>query len=68
MALDVYLTLLMSDEPERVFSDTGNLLTPSRRTMPLEVPREGGFPPLSTYHLTARQTLRQKGFCLVIGK
>jgi hypothetical protein len=33
MALDVYSTPPMSDEPERVFSDTGNLLSPKRRTM-----------------------------------
>ena len=33
MALDVYSTPPMSDEPERIFSDTGNLLSPKRRTM-----------------------------------
>jgi hypothetical protein len=33
MALDIYSTPPMSDEPERVFSDTGNLLTPKRRLM-----------------------------------
>jgi hypothetical protein len=33
MALDIYSVLPMSDEPERVFSDTGNLLSPKRRTM-----------------------------------
>jgi hypothetical protein len=33
MALDVYSTVLMSDSPERVFSDTGHLLSPKRRTM-----------------------------------
>jgi len=31
MALDIYLTPPISDEPERVFSDTGNLLTLKRR-------------------------------------
>jgi hypothetical protein len=33
MALDIFSTVPMSDSPERVFSDTGNLLSPSRRTM-----------------------------------
>jgi hypothetical protein len=33
MALDIYSTPPMSDEPERVFSDTGNLLSPKRRLM-----------------------------------
>jgi hypothetical protein len=33
MALDVYLTLAMSDEPERVFSVVGNLMTLRRRCM-----------------------------------
>ena len=33
MALDVYSTPPMSDEPERVFSDTGHLLSPTRRLM-----------------------------------
>ena len=33
MALDIYSTPPMSEEPERVFSDTGNLLTPKRRLM-----------------------------------
>jgi hypothetical protein len=31
MALDVYSTPLMSDEPERVFSTTGNLMSTRRR-------------------------------------
>jgi hypothetical protein len=33
IALDIYSVPPMSDEPERVFSDTGNLLSPKRRTM-----------------------------------
>jgi hypothetical protein len=33
MALDVYSTPAMSDSPEHVFSGTGTLLTPLRRTM-----------------------------------
>ena len=33
IALDVYAVLAMSDEPERVFSEAGNLLSPRRRTM-----------------------------------
>jgi len=33
MALDVYSTPPMSDQLERVFSDTGNLLSPRRRHM-----------------------------------
>jgi hypothetical protein len=33
MALDLYATPAMSDEPERVFSMAGNLLSPRRRTM-----------------------------------
>ena len=33
LALDVFSTPAMSDSPERVFSGTGTLLTPSRRTM-----------------------------------
>ena len=33
MALDIYSTLLMSDELERVFSEGGNLLTPRRRQL-----------------------------------
>jgi hypothetical protein len=33
MALDVFLTLPMSDEPERVFSIAGNLLSLRRRMM-----------------------------------
>jgi hypothetical protein len=33
MALDVYSTPCMSDEPERVFSTTGALLQPRRRTL-----------------------------------
>jgi hypothetical protein len=33
MALDVFSTPPMSDEPERVFSIAGNLLSPRRRTM-----------------------------------
>ena len=33
MALDVYSTPLMSDEPERVFSTTGNLMSPCRRRL-----------------------------------
>jgi hypothetical protein len=33
MALDVFSTLPMSDEPERVFSEAGNLLSPRRRMM-----------------------------------
>jgi hypothetical protein len=33
MALDIYSTPLISDEPERVFSDTGGLLSLKRRLM-----------------------------------
>jgi len=33
MAIDVYSTPCMSDEPERVFSTTGALLQPRRRTL-----------------------------------
>jgi hypothetical protein len=33
MALDVYSTPAMSDEPERVFSVVGNLMAPRRRRM-----------------------------------
>ena len=33
MALDVYSTPPMSDGPERVFSDAGNLTSPHRRHM-----------------------------------
>jgi hypothetical protein len=33
MALDIYATLAMSDEPERVFSMAGNLLSPRRRKL-----------------------------------
>jgi hypothetical protein len=33
MALDVYLTTPMSDEPERVFSGTGSLNLARRRQM-----------------------------------
>jgi hypothetical protein len=33
MALDVFTTLAMSDEPERVFSITGNLLALRRRSL-----------------------------------
>ena len=33
MALDIYSTVPMSDSPERVFSSTGHLLSPKRRTM-----------------------------------
>lgn len=33
MALDVFSTPPMSDEPERVFSEAGNLLSPRRRKM-----------------------------------
>lgn len=33
MALDVFSTPAMSDEPERVFSMAGNLLTPCRRVL-----------------------------------
>lgn len=33
MALDLYVTPAMSDEPERVFSMAGNLLTPRRRQL-----------------------------------
>jgi hypothetical protein len=33
MALDIYATPVMSDEPERVFSTTGNLLSQCRRHM-----------------------------------
>ena len=33
MALDIYAVPAMSDEPERVFSTAGNLLTPRRRCM-----------------------------------
>jgi hypothetical protein len=33
MALDVYSTPAMSDEPERVFSATGQLMAPRRRAM-----------------------------------
>jgi hypothetical protein len=33
MALDVYATPAMSDEPERVFSMAGNLLSPRRRKL-----------------------------------
>lgn len=33
MALDIYSTVPMSDSPERVFSGTGHLLSPKRRTM-----------------------------------
>jgi hypothetical protein len=33
MALDVYSTPTMSDEPERVFSVVGNLMTPRCRCM-----------------------------------
>jgi hypothetical protein len=33
MALDIYLTVLISDSPERVFSSTGYLLSLKRRTM-----------------------------------
>jgi hypothetical protein len=33
MALDIYATPAMSDEPERVFSIAGNLLSPRRRQL-----------------------------------
>jgi hypothetical protein len=33
MALDIYATPAISDEPERVFSTTGNLLSQRRRHM-----------------------------------
>jgi hypothetical protein len=33
MALDIFSTVPMSDSPERVFSGTGHLLSPYRRTM-----------------------------------
>jgi hypothetical protein len=33
MAFDVFTTLAMSDEPERVFSIAGNLLAPRRRRL-----------------------------------
>jgi hypothetical protein len=33
MALDVYSTPAMSDEPERVFSVSGNVLAPRRRSL-----------------------------------
>jgi hypothetical protein len=33
MALDIYSTPPMSDEPERVFSEGGNLLVPRRRQL-----------------------------------
>ena len=33
MALDIYATPAMSDEPERVFSMAGNVLTPRRRCL-----------------------------------
>jgi hypothetical protein len=33
MALDVYSTPPMSDSPERVFSDTGDLVAPKKRHM-----------------------------------
>jgi hypothetical protein len=33
MALDIYSTPAMSDEPERVFSTAGHVLTPSRRCL-----------------------------------
>jgi hypothetical protein len=33
MALDIYATPAISDEPERVFSITGNLLSQRRRHM-----------------------------------
>ncbi|KAM0708864.1 hypothetical protein Q7P35_002900 [Cladosporium inversicolor] len=37
MALDIYSTPAMSDEPERVFSVAGNVLAPSRRRLTSEV-------------------------------
>jgi hypothetical protein len=33
MALDIYSTPAVSDEPERVFSIAGHVLSPSRRTL-----------------------------------
>jgi hypothetical protein len=33
MALDIYSTPVCSDEPERVFSMAGNLLSPRRRQL-----------------------------------
>jgi hypothetical protein len=36
MALDIYSTLAMSDEPERVFSIAGNVLSPRRRSLKSE--------------------------------
>jgi hypothetical protein len=36
MALDIYSTVPMSDSPERIFSGTGHLLSPKRRTMTSE--------------------------------
>jgi hypothetical protein len=33
MAFNVFITLAMSDEPERVFSIAGNLLAPRRRRL-----------------------------------
>ena len=33
MALDIYATLAMSDEPEHVFSIASNVLTPRRRCL-----------------------------------
>lgn len=37
MALDIYSTPAMSDEPERVFSIAGNILTPRRRTLQSDI-------------------------------
>jgi hypothetical protein len=36
IALDIYSTPAMSDEPERVFSDGGSVLAPSRRRLASE--------------------------------
>jgi hypothetical protein len=36
MALNIYLTPAMSDEPEHIFSVAGNVLTPSRRRLTSE--------------------------------
>jgi hypothetical protein len=33
MALDIFSVLAMSDEPERIFSQTGHILAPRRRSL-----------------------------------
>jgi hypothetical protein len=66
MALNIYSTLLISDEPERVFSNTGGLLSLKRRLMNGEGVEQ--MTCLRRWHRSGIVTLNQHLFNAVVAR